>query len=166
MTTIATDGYTVACDGFVSTGNTIVQTDKQKIIRVKGVSMQDGDALMYVCFAGNVSDFDYVLRRISEGTILEADDLNSTTLLITQSGTVYENHTPKGNRIHVNTAKYIAIGSGADFALSAMELGYSPVEAVRHACKMDVYSGGKIRSYKIREESYKPLAPKEEGQNN
>lgn len=38
-------------------------------------------------------------------------------------------------------APYCAIGSGASFAMSAMEMGMTPIEAVRHASKFDVGTG-------------------------
>jgi len=38
----------------------------------------------------------------------------------------------------------VAIGSGRDFALAAMELGCSAEEAVRVAMKLDAYTGGDV----------------------
>ena len=40
-------------------------------------------------------------------------------------------------------------GSGEQIALAAMTLGKSPKEAVELACKLDIYTGGKVRTYKI-----------------
>jgi hypothetical protein len=53
-------------------------------------------------------------------------------------------------RWYKDTAKYWAMGSGSEFALSAMLIGKSAKEAVKHACKLDVYSGGKIRVMQVR----------------
>lgn len=39
---------------------------------------------------------------------------------------------------------FFAVGSGAAYALSAMELGLSAEEAVVHASKFDPYTGGKV----------------------
>lgn len=44
---------------------------------------------------------------------------------------------------------YHAVGSGAVFALAAMDAGADAVQAVRIACKRDIYSGGKVRSVKV-----------------
>jgi ATP-dependent protease HslVU (ClpYQ) peptidase subunit len=42
-----------------------------------------------------------------------------------------------------------AIGSGAPYALAAMDMGASAAEAVRAAMKRDIYSGGKVTTITI-----------------
>lgn len=42
-----------------------------------------------------------------------------------------------------------AIGSGAPYALAAMDMGASAEEAVRAAMKRDIYTGGTIRTFTI-----------------
>jgi len=42
-----------------------------------------------------------------------------------------------------------AIGSGAQYAIAAMDMGASAEDAVRAAMKRDIYTGGKIRSLRI-----------------
>lgn len=42
-----------------------------------------------------------------------------------------------------------AIGSGAPYALAAMDMGASAVEAVHAAMKRDIYTGGKVRTLTI-----------------
>jgi hypothetical protein len=49
---------------------------------------------------------------------------------------------------HVFTTEidgYFSMGSGRDFAAGAMAQGGNAIDAVRAACKHDVYSGGPIR---------------------
>lgn len=41
--------------------------------------------------------------------------------------------------------RYAAIGSGSDHAITAMDCGKHPVDAVKYAIKRDPFSGGKIR---------------------
>jgi 20S proteasome alpha/beta subunit len=43
----------------------------------------------------------------------------------------------------------IAIGSGTDHALTAMDLGCSAKKAIKMAAKRDTCTGGKIRKFKI-----------------
>jgi hypothetical protein len=43
-----------------------------------------------------------------------------------------------------------AIGSGGNFALSAMRLGMSAKDAVKHAKRIDCYTGGKVHSMKLK----------------
>lgn len=43
-----------------------------------------------------------------------------------------------------------AIGTGADHALTAMDMGASAAEAVRMAAKRDSATGGRIRTFKVK----------------
>lgn len=47
------------------------------------------------------------------------------------------------------TSKFFAIGSGANVAMGAMEMGADAVKAVKVACKYDSYCGGRIRVVKL-----------------
>jgi ATP-dependent protease HslVU (ClpYQ) peptidase subunit len=42
-----------------------------------------------------------------------------------------------------------AIGSGSDFAMGAMLAGKTAAESVRIATKLDIYSGGAVRSIAV-----------------
>lgn len=44
-----------------------------------------------------------------------------------------------------------AVGSGGDHAITAMDLGLSALEAVRMAVKRDAFTGGRIRTYKVKQ---------------
>ena len=44
-----------------------------------------------------------------------------------------------------------AIGSGAQYAIAAMDMGASAAEAVRAAMKRDIYTGGKVTTLTIKE---------------
>ncbi|WP_431786944.1 hypothetical protein [Vibrio harveyi] len=51
------------------------------------------------------------------------------------------------NALWVNTLQYSATdGSGADFALAALDMGKSASEAVEYAMKRDPFTGGKINT--------------------
>jgi hypothetical protein len=45
--------------------------------------------------------------------------------------------------------KYYAIGSGARFAIPAMDAGASAIEAVKIGIKRDPYSGGKVTAVRL-----------------
>lgn len=68
-------------------------------------------------------------------------------LIITNSG-IYS-HDGAGKPYPVKAA-YLAIGSGMPFALGAMEMGATAVEAVKVAAKLDNSTGGKIRTLSIK----------------
>lgn len=44
---------------------------------------------------------------------------------------------------------FAAIGSGSDFAITAMHLGKNPKQAVEIAAELDVYTGGKIKEMTV-----------------
>lgn len=46
--------------------------------------------------------------------------------------------------------KPVGIGSGRDLALGAIDAGLNAKEAVKLACKRDIYSGGRVRTYKVK----------------
>lgn len=48
------------------------------------------------------------------------------------------------------------IGSGAPYALAAMDMGATAEEAVRAAMKRDIYTGGTVRLYKINQSQGNP----------
>ncbi|MNJ79145.1 hypothetical protein D3C77_770710 [compost metagenome] len=52
-------------------------------------------------------------------------------------------------RQELDPANPDAIGSGAPYALAAMDMGASAEDAVRAAMKRDIYTGGKIRTLRI-----------------
>lgn len=54
------------------------------------------------------------------------------------------------NCLKVNEIEdYYAIGSGSDFSLPALMLGKNTKEAVEIASELDLYTGGKIHTFKI-----------------
>lgn len=46
---------------------------------------------------------------------------------------------------------FIALGSGADYALGAMAAGATATEAVQVAISLDVYSGGQVETLNVKE---------------
>lgn len=58
-----------------------------------------------------------------------------------------------GNYIPIPiTDKYIAIGSGAAYALAAMSLGCSAKDAVKVASQFDVYTNDRVETYELPKE--------------
>jgi hypothetical protein len=134
MTTIATDGKSIACDSYL-TDNTI--SEVQKIFKV-----HNG----YIGVAGTyVSCVQFVNWLINDDNE-EPDPEGVTALLLTKDG-VYcyeESLTP-----YKLSGKYHAIGSGEQAALAAMMCGKSPGQAVKIASKIDPATGGPILSHSL-----------------
>lgn len=135
MTTIVYHAGTIAWDSRISDSNGGIITDTgQKMLRV-------GKRLFWC--AGTVGDFQefcelYPKRKSKRelscsAFVLEAD--GTLQLVSTEGHEVW--------RTPVTCSR--AIGSGADHAITAIDCGKSPADAVRMAAKRDKSTGGKIR---------------------
>ena len=133
MTTIAWDGKRIAADGLSTCDGFVVATDDPKLFRRKGVVIGvAGDwasAVPMVEFIAGQRDFDSECKDITALAIRNG------------KGVVYE-----GRKTPYPVKPPYAIGSGACFALAAMEAGTDALKAVKVACKLDTASGGKCRS--------------------
>lgn len=136
MTTIATDGKSMAGDGMLCDHcETIVNLGGRKVHR-----LDDG---RIIGASGN--SFDIIawrdwLKSGREGACpIESDQFAG--LVLHPNGVVHwVDH--KGREIV--TPAPCAIGSGQDYAIGAMEAGASAEQAVTIACRRDPHSGGDI----------------------
>lgn len=145
MTTIAWDGKNIATDSRATKGNNILQGNIVKLHKVEGTFKDEN--LIAIGAAGSLSRLEDIVDWISKGGKPEEmppGTLNSTdmtsTLVITNKGCwcfEFDKHPFKV------PGKY-AIGSGSEFAISAMSLGISAMDAVHHAIKHDCFSGGPV----------------------
>lgn len=150
MTTIATKDGIMCSDGRMSLGATIIKDDTVKVFNVNnhlvGVCGAARSISTFVSWLQKHTDFRMVSEQVGDlvdliPPVLEQDS-DYTAIVVTPDKQVllYESGVPidMGNDVHM------AIGSGGDFALSAMDSGLSAEEAVKVAMKRDVYSGGTI----------------------
>jgi len=137
MTTIATDGKTMASDTLLS-GSFREQFDSVKLFRIDnavyGISGDWGLSMAYI---------DWV--RAGRPKDDKPDASGQWNALFVKDGKIWwegeglrpiENGTPN------------AIGSGKDFAMGAMLAGATPSQAVKIAMMLDTSTGGKIRTMK------------------
>lgn len=139
MTTIAYDGITLAADSLVTSGSTAFgKTNKIYRLRDKG----------YVALAGNIAYHPEIV-----------DWLNGAPMPEVKEGVVFSglHISPEGvaEEFGESLKKCPACvpwagGSGEAFALAGLALGLNAVEAVKLACKLDIYSRGPVRSVKIK----------------
>lgn len=141
MTTIATDGKTMAGDGIRVHRDTVVNKSAQKVRRL------DDGSLLGTC--GDVA-LGYMLIDWLNGKS-DKPALNPETgfsaLHLQVGGTVvmYDQHcTP----MPVDQLPF-AIGSGMDLAIGAMDYGATPEEAVAIAASRDPSTGGMITALTI-----------------
>jgi len=140
MTTIVYDhkNKLIATDGRISCGG-VISTDQAEKRVVKN------EVAFYFC--GKVCDeqlfmegfFGKKITEVPECKALVVED-ESVYLCIFNDECILEKCPLTYNE---------TIGSGGDFALSAMDFGKNVEEAVEYACTRDLYSGGQIRVYEI-----------------
>lgn len=141
MTTIAYRNGVIAWDSQVTAGSMVVSRSFQKMTKVNGFtlwcagSIQDREALVKALSSGR-AEWDMDLEV--EALVLENGGLN---LVSVREGRIW--------RDSVAENEPMAIGSGADYAMGAMDAGCSAVEAVKIAAGRDVNTGGKIRHKRI-----------------
>lgn len=115
--------------------------------KLEGVEF-NGDPLLYMAFAGSVYGAYTIIEHIDEEGFYEDADAEDVEALIIGEHSIYV--LEAGSSLLYPWAEDIyAGGSGGDFALGALRLGLNAREAVKHACKLDVYSGGRIKSVKL-----------------
>lgn len=134
MTTIATDGKTIAADGLSTSGDMVTDTAVQKLTR-----LPDGSIV------GGCGELSAMLRAIDclHAPNSHPDDLTGDfTLIRLSTGGVVTRY--EGCLFGVVAAAPTAIGTGRAFAMGAMLSGKTPKEAVEIACQRDIYSGGEI----------------------
>lgn len=158
MTTIATKDGFMCSDGRMSLGATIIKDDTIKVFNINnhlvGVCGAARAISTFVSWLQKHTDYRMVSEQVGDlvdliPPVLEQSE-DYTALVVTPDKQVllYDNGVPidMGNDVHM------AIGSGGDFALSAMDSGLSAEEAVKVAMKRDVYSGGTITVVSLEEE--------------
>lgn len=147
MTTIVWDGETLASDGLSTIGDTVADKNFKKIRSLKGV--YNRERIMAFGVSGWIDAIDAIEKWIINGADQKEfiTGFEGSILLITDKSSYYCcSDMPHFSKF----SGYRAIGSGVNFAMSALDFGCNAFEAVKHACKFDVYSGGKIRKMKLR----------------
>lgn len=143
MTTIAYKNGIMACDGRATNQHGhIVDSGSQKIIRLK-----NGDLLGA---AGDAADLHKLASfwnsTDSDERFPYIDATTAAILVSRKSGLITYMNSSGPSSLDTD---YHSIGSGSAFALSAMDLGKSAIEAVRFATTRDIFSGGKISHFKF-----------------
>lgn len=140
MTTLALKDGVLAYDSRRTAGDMITCDTVQKLIEYEGIKF---------IFCGSVCDFeglrDAYLGK-APGNALDASGFVVDGKTVWQVG--YDKHTGFWKSPTLPGVAY-AQGSGAHFALGAMDMGATAAEAVKVAKGRDVYTGGKVRTLKV-----------------
>ena len=84
--------------------------------------------------------------------------LNCNAIFVSKEGVAYITGMDENRLFWMNKLDYsYGIGTGSEFALSALDHGKTAIEAVRYAAKRDCYTGGRIYSYDIKSGEFSGL---------
>lgn len=152
MTTIAWDGITLACDSQGTSGNRKM-FGLQKIVSEPGDISIFGARVILIGCSGTSGDERHVVQYLAQGGATEQKEMHAEIdcllILITEENRCFVFHKNEGKKlpwIYEKQPPY-AIGSGCDFAISAMKMGKDAAEAVEFAKQLDVYTGGEVICY-------------------
>lgn len=140
MTTIAYKDGVIATDGQTTSGSTIVRLNTVKMRKTKKAT--------HYC-AGSHDEIDVLVSALDSGAkIGRACNANS---IMVKDGSAYLCGEEDGEAFacKIEKGEFRAIGSGWEYAMGAMAAGCSAKQAVKIAASLDIYTGGKIRTYKV-----------------
>lgn len=134
MTTIAYDGRYLAADSRVTNGNTLISDDAHKLVHQGG---------KFIASVGITPDIDKLIECVvgadTSHTNLDADCMYVDECVVYLAGC------PDDGYWYCRAEFVRASGSGANFALAAMDLGKNAMEAINVAMNRDICTGGTIR---------------------
>ena len=144
MTTIVYRDKTIAVDGRSSWGD-MIYNDQHRKMHIRG---------RHAFFAsGAPSDIDEYIDLYLARAINSPEYLGTLSMLVVDSDlNLYQVGVAKKPirslwREKLPLDAYLAIGSGAMYAMGAMAMGADAKQAVKCAAMHDVYTGGLIRSW-------------------
>jgi len=105
---------------------------------------------IYYIGCGMASDVDRLIELYLSGAS-EAHKFECDVLMSNGDGHLYRIDVDETGPFKINVSMYApaALGSGADFAVAAMDFGKTPVQAVKYAITRDSMTGGKVRYFKL-----------------
>lgn len=139
MTTIACDGESMSADGLeISDDDVIIAYSCKKLYR-----LPNGDI---VGAAGDSADIERFVKWMSTDDVETPSIEKMNALILKPDGSLvfYDE-----KLMPVKAEVPAAVGSGAVFALTAMDMGANPEQAVGQAIKRDVFSGGNIQTIRL-----------------
>jgi hypothetical protein len=139
VTTIATDGKTMAGDGRTCRDDLVTSEVSVKIHRLADGSLFGGAGISHETRA--LRDW---LDKGGEGSPPKAKDL--AALVLKPNGELWYYCNDSAPSL---TSAPNAVGTGEQLAIGAMEAGASPERAVEIASRRDVHSGGKVTSLSL-----------------
>lgn len=144
MTTIAVSCGVVAADSQATGNFKFPWGEKVRIVK-------SGPWAGWIfCAAGRLDYVHVAFAQVLSGEfspVCSAEDPDGGSYLLVGKSKVYCLEADRMTPYRVS--KTFAIGSGCKFAMAAMACGKTPAEAVKIASKLDVYTGGPVRTLAV-----------------
>lgn len=146
MTTIAYDGRYVVADGRSTVGN-LVTGKKARKIWIVDLTINGLTEKAVFAGAGSYQSINMVRSHLEREDFLEAEAVpelepgSFSGIVVLQDGRCF---VLEDRLVPMEQEWPVAIGSGTDYAMAAMTMGKTAIEAVDLACELDVYSGGEL----------------------
>ncbi len=140
MTTIVYKNNIIAIDSRFTAGGTICDDNANKIHKKNGV--------IFAC-CGPVSEYPEIIKAYFGEPYKEKSDVAA---IVADKGRVYVVAIDPDDGFFKEdiTDSYVCLGTGQKHAYTALDCGCHPVDAVKMAIKRDIYSGGRVRTYKVK----------------
>jgi ATP-dependent protease HslVU (ClpYQ) peptidase subunit len=149
MTTIAVNKESIAGDKQFTYGGSIKMLGKTKIYEVPAETAKAvfGCNKVLVGFCGNAMPIDRAVKWLWEPTTKPPKLKNMEVVMLTDKKEIY--HGNDFRSLLKVEDKFMAIGSGMQYALAAMHSGKTPLEAVKIASKFDTMTGMGFNEIKL-----------------
>ncbi len=141
MTTIAIDSNTISADGRTTDQDGYISRDDYpKLRKENGI----------ICaVAGAISDCEELINIVVHGDQPTMQDASGNLITISDNCIMMYSLVDSKLSAWEVTPPY-SLGSGSQFALSALDFGKTSKEAVKYAMTRDSSTGGKIKTIKYR----------------
>ena len=145
MTTIVFKDSVIAYDSRSTNGTTITSDNANKKIVINKVIF---------ILSGYIGDFEILTSAYFDADFQEEIESDGPVALVVDEGKVFlcsiDTDTKKFWKQPLAGFEHYAIGSGSLYALGAIAMGADAVKAVKVAASLDVHTGGKIHTVKIK----------------
>jgi len=143
MTTIAFDSKSLVSDSRSCIGEMIYEEDSQKLFPKVGPFAILGISGDYQA-AMDVLDMIESFTQLDHIRGIPADQIGNVSILgVTYEGTLWSYAGERSCELRMDVP--FAVGSGAPYAMAAMDMGYTAEEAVIAASKRDLYTNDVVQ---------------------
>lgn len=147
MTSIAWDGISLAGDSQITENGIVICNRFKKVRRVR--ADLNNSKVLAVGIAGNMDGFNKIVNWLKSGCKPSfPESIDAAGIIVTEKA-AYAFDSGTGGALFKLSDCY-SVGTGMPLCISAMKLGLSAREAVKHAVSLDVYSSGKITEINCR----------------